>query len=94
MPYWRLDRPTGWVGLSQRDFRLHRAPKVVSQNKLIIACPDHRPGIARPAQLRSIQGAANPSSATIQDVRVDHRCAHILVAKQFLDRPDVVVVLK
>ena len=94
MPYSWLDRPTSWVGLSRRDLWLHRALNVLSQSKLAIACPDHCPGIARPAQLRPIEGAANPATAAIQYVRVDHRRAHILVAKQFLHRPDVVVVLQ
>ena len=29
--------PTDWVGLSRRDLRLHRLPKVLPQNKLAIA---------------------------------------------------------
>ena len=92
MSYWRLDRPTSRVGLSPRDLRLHRVRNVLSQNNLTIACPDHRPGIARPAQLRPIQGAADPAATPIQYMSVDHRRAHILVAKKFLHRPDVVVV--
>jgi hypothetical protein len=73
---------------------LHPAPNVLSQSKLTIVCPGHRCGIARPAGLWPIQGAANPATAAIQYVRVDHSRAHVLVAKQFLHGPDVVVVLK
>lgn len=51
----------------------HRFPKVLSENELIIAYSDYRPGIARPAQLRPIQGAANPATAAVEHVRADRR---------------------
>lgn len=86
---WRL-QANSEGGLSERARQ--RAEELASDSE--IRMTPHRPDIARPAQLRSIQGAANPSSATIQDVRVDHGRAHIFVAKQFLDRSDVVVVLE
>lgn len=38
----------------------------------------------------AIQGTSYPPSPTIQDVRVNHRCRHVPVAEQFLNRSDVV----
>ncbi len=78
MSYRRLDRPTSWVDLSRRSLRLDLAPKVLSHNKLIIACPEPCPGIGRPTPSCPIQGAANPAPTPVRHVRVN-RCAHILV---------------
>ena len=77
MLYWRLDRRTSWVGLSRRDLRLHRVPNVLSQFKLILACPGHRSGIARRVLPWPIEKAANLAAAVIQCVRVNHGRAHI-----------------
>lgn len=41
-----------------------------------------------------IGGAADPPTPTIQDMRVDHRGAHIPMPEQFLDRPDVIAVFQ
>src|SRR5574337_694217 len=40
-----------------------------------------------------IRWTTHSFSTPIQDVRIDHRRAHIPMAKQLLDRPDVVSVL-
>jgi len=37
----------------------------------------------------SIQRTAHPQPALPQHVRVNHRGGHVVVAQQFLDRPDV-----
>jgi len=41
-----------------------------------------------------IRRARHPQRPAIQDVRIDHRRAHVLVAKQLLDRADVIAVLQ
>jgi len=41
-----------------------------------------------------IGGAADPSAPSIQDMGVDHGCADISMAKKFLDRPNIVPILK
>jgi hypothetical protein len=38
----------------------------------------------------AVEGAANAAGASIQDVGVDHRGADLLVAKQLLDRADII----
>ena len=40
----------------------------------------------------TIGGAAHAAGTPVQDVGVDHRGAHVPMAEQFLDGPDVVAV--
>ena len=42
------------------------------------------------ARSETVEWALNATAATIQNVRVNHRCPDVLVAEQFLDGPDVV----
>ena len=44
--------------------------------------------------LQSVQRAAHPTAALVQDVRVNHGRLHALVAEQFLDGADVVSILE
>ncbi len=46
------------------------------------------------AQPQPIGRAADTPSTSVQDVGIDHGGAHILMAKQFLDRPNVIAILK
>jgi hypothetical protein len=41
-----------------------------------------------------VQRATDCQTATVQDVRVDHRCRDVAVTQQFLDRPAVVAGLQ
>jgi hypothetical protein len=84
MSYWRLDRPTGWVGLSPAPLGRHRTPKALHTNKLRISISDDSPGIGRPVRSLPIQGAPDAATSSVQHVRVDHRRrrAHILVQLQ------------
>ena len=81
MPYRRLNRPTGWVGLSRCDLCLHWRAKVLSQDRLLIARPDRLRCIGRPAQLRPIQRTPDAATAPVQYVGVDHGRTHIVVAE-------------
>lgn len=47
-----------------------------------------------PAESKGIYGTSNSSSPPIQNVCVDHRCFHVLVAEQFLDGSDVIAVFQ
>ena len=42
----------------------------------------------------AIQGAADGQAAAIEDVGVNHRRFHVLVAKEFLHRADIVAILQ
>ena len=42
----------------------------------------------------SVEGAPDGASASIEDVRVDHRCGDIPMTEQLLDGADVVAILK
>ena len=42
------------------------------------------------ATSETVEWALDATAATIQDVRVNHRCPDVLVAEQFLDGPNVV----
>ena len=42
----------------------------------------------------AVEGAADALAAAVEDVSVDHGCAHVAVAQEFLDGPDVAVVLQ
>lgn len=44
--------------------------------------------------LAIIQRAAHAAAATVQNMGIDLRGLHILVAQQFLDRADVIAVFK
>lgn len=86
------NRPTEPVGLSRWDQWLHRTAKGVLRNRLLIATTDRRLGIGRPEQLRPIQGAPDAAATSVQHMSVDHRRTHVLVTKQFLHGPNVIVV--
>ena len=43
---------------------------------------------------KPIRMAINAATATIQNVRVDHCRAHVFVAEEFLNRANIVTVLK
>lgn len=43
-----------------------------------------------PARRDLLEWALNATAATIQNMRVNHRCPDVLVAEQFLYGPDVV----
>jgi len=45
------------------------------------------------AQLHPVQWTANTAWSTIEDMCVNHSGANILVAKEFLDCPDIITVL-
>ena len=53
-------------------------------------------GVGRVSAARSgaVEGASNVPGASIQDVCVDHRRGHVLVAQQLLDGADVIAVLQ
>ena len=53
-----------------------------------------RYGLAPPAGVSRVEGTANATGAAVQDVCVDHRRAHVLVAQQLLDGADIVAFLK
>ena len=42
------------------------------------------------ARSETVEWALNATAATIQNMRVNHRCPDVLVAEQFLYGPDVV----
>ena len=42
----------------------------------------------------TIDRAAHGGGPEVQDVRVDHRGAHVTVAQQLLDRPDIASLLE
>lgn len=42
----------------------------------------------------AVRGAAHRAAPPVQDMGVDHRGAHILVAQELLDGPDVVAILE
>src|SRR5680860_595850 len=42
----------------------------------------------------AVKRATNAQATAVQNVRVDHRSAHVLVAQQFLDSSDVVARLE
>jgi hypothetical protein len=42
-----------------------------------------------PAPLQAIQRALHPAAALTQNMRIDHGRGHVIVAQQFLDRPNV-----
>src|SRR5262245_65032691 len=42
----------------------------------------------------TIERAAYPPTAAIEDVRINHGCGHVAMPQQFLDRADVVAVLQ
>ena len=48
----------------------------------------------RRALAQYVHRAADASSSAVEDVGVDHRGAHVPVAQQLLDRPDIVSVLE
>jgi hypothetical protein len=52
------------------------------------------PDIVRRRHGNSIRGTTHSLSALVQNVRINHRRADILVTEQFLDRPDIVTVNK
>src|SRR3970282_1202083 len=58
------------------------------------AYPDRPTKIAPSALPHPIHRLPAPPPATVQDVRVDHRGAHVAVAEQFLDRSNVVPILE
>jgi hypothetical protein len=43
---------------------------------------------------KPIRRAVNAATATIQNVRVDHRRAHVFVAQEFLNCANVVTIFK
>jgi len=43
--------------------------------------------------LQTISGTPNAKGTAIEDVRVNHRCADIRMAEQFLDRSNIVPVI-
>ena len=51
-------------------------------------------GAAKGGLRSAVEGAADAPGASIQDVGVDHRRAHVLVAEQLLHRADVVAVFE
>ena len=79
------------VGISRRGpaaatSKLHDSP--------LVTCPMSRPSSRNIpiGRLRTIEGTSDPAATAIEHMCVDLRCADILVAKQFLYRPDIVVV--
>jgi hypothetical protein len=46
------------------------------------------------SEVHVVDGAADAGWAAVEDVSVDHGCAHVAVAQEFLDGPDVAVVLQ
>jgi hypothetical protein len=55
----------------------------------ISAGPAAQDGSSKP-----VCGAAHATSTSVQDVRIDHRRAHVLVAQELLSGPNVVAILK
>src|SRR5437016_9969675 len=47
-----------------------------------------------PFALSRIERTLYSSASTIEHMRINHRCAHVFVAKQFLDRSDIVSVFE
>jgi hypothetical protein len=43
---------------------------------------------------KSIDGAANASRSTVEDMGIDHRRFNIIMAQEFLDRPDIVTAFE
>jgi hypothetical protein len=44
-------------------------------------------------KLLGIEWTADATATTIEDVDVDHRCANITMAEQFLHRADIIAIL-
>ncbi len=41
-----------------------------------------------------VERATHPTPATVEHVGITHGCFHILVAEEFLDRPDIIPILQ
>ncbi len=75
---------------------LHFAPEMLQSHRAkalpaFLAFPNF---VLRPALLPSIKRAAHPKSALMQDVRVNHRRAHVTVPEELLDGADVIAGLQ
>ena len=89
--HWR-DMSTRSVGISRRVSEPEARAKVLRRSRLRRTLGRNRPEICRAARSRAILGTSHAAAASIQDVGIDHRRAHVLVAKEFLHGTDGVVI--
>jgi hypothetical protein len=75
---------------SDEGNRAERSWEARSDNREGLVC---RSALAREA-VRSIEGAAHPEGAAVEDVGVDHGGSHAVVAEEFLDGADIVAGLE